>query len=133
MKKDRKILVIDDDPGMIKVLEKWLPVAGHSVVVAPDGEKGLELAKAEKPDLIILDLMLPGIGGVNLTKRLKQYEETRSIPIIFITACLGVEADKGDEEIIIDEQSYRIFAKPLHSAKLLTQVRKEINRSLNNN
>ncbi|MCD4780674.1 MAG: response regulator [Candidatus Omnitrophica bacterium] len=129
MKKNRTILVIDDDPSMVKVLEKWLPVAGHKVFVAPDGEKGLEVAVEIQPDMIILDLMLPGIGGVNLTKRLKSMERTEKIPIIFITACMGVEKDEGDEEIIIDRKSYSIFAKPLHNAKLLSEIRKELNRN----
>ncbi|MCK5580280.1 MAG: response regulator [Candidatus Omnitrophica bacterium] len=132
MKKEKKkILVVDDDAGMVKVLEKWLHVAGREVIGALSGETGLERAEKEVPDLILLDLMLPGIGGVEVARRLKANSVTKDIPVIFITMCIGVENDKGDEKIEVDGQIYRAFAKPLHNKKLLSEIRKTINRREN--
>jgi CheY-like chemotaxis protein len=75
--------------------------------------------------------MLPGIGGTETAKRLFQEPTTKNIPVIFMTALMGVENDKGDEKIIIDDREYLAFAKPLHNMKLLSEIRKAINRSIN--
>jgi CheY-like chemotaxis protein len=127
----RTILVVDDDTSLIKLLEKRLPVDGYRVISAVDGEAALKKAKDELPDLIVLDLMMPQMNGTEVAKKLKGMRGTKDIPLIFITATLGVENDKGDEEIIIDDYSYRIFAKPLHNPKLLSVIRKSINRREN--
>jgi len=134
MKKSRKkILIIDDDESIIKLLQKWLHVAGRDTLTALTGEDGIKKAEEFKPDLILLDLMLPGMGGVSVTKTLKSIKTTKGIPIIFMTACMGVENDKGDEEIEIDGMFYRAFAKPLHNAKLVSEIRRTINKIENNN
>ncbi|MBF0384731.1 MAG: response regulator [Candidatus Omnitrophica bacterium] len=133
MKKPHKILIIDDDPITIKLLEKWLINAGKTVIFAKTGEQGQELAKREKPDLILLDLMLPGQTGTNTAFKLIQDTETKDTPIIFITAIMGVENDKGDESIEIKGRPYRAFAKPLHRMKLLSEIRKQINKKINRN
>jgi len=124
----KKILLIEDDKGMIKTLEKWVRVAGRDVISAVDGESGIKRAEKELPDCILLDLMLPGMDGTEVIKRLREEPTTRNIPIICITAYMGVETDKGDERIMVDGKWYRIFAKPLHSMKLLSEIRKAINR-----
>ena len=132
-KPPQRILVIDDDPSMIKVLEKWLKVAGKQVAGALSGKSGLKRAREESPDLILIDLMLPDIGGVEVARQLKGDPATRDIPWIFISACLGVENDKGDEKIDIDGRLYPVFAKPLHNPKLLSEIRKSINRRIHGN
>ncbi|MDP2654624.1 MAG: response regulator [Candidatus Omnitrophota bacterium] len=131
-KKPRRILVVDDDLGMIRLLEKWLNIDGKNVLSASDGTVAVRRAKEEVPDLIVLDLMLPDIGGVTVTQQLKADERTRNIPIIFITSTMGVENDKGDEQIEIDGEKYPIFAKPLHNPKLLSAIRKSLNRQIHN-
>ena len=131
MSEKKTILIIDDDPSEIKILNKWLNVANKNIACANDAPEGLDKAKKIQPDLILLDLMLPGMGGIELTTILQSDPQTKKIPIIFISACLGVEQDKGDEEIHIGEKQYRIFAKPLHNAKLLSEIRKTINREEN--
>jgi len=133
VKKERKILVIDDDPNVIKIIEKWLRNDGCEVLNAMNGEVGLEKALAEGPDLVLSDMMLPDINGADVARRLKDDERTRDIPVIFITVTLGVEVDQGDETIDIDGTVYRIFAKPLHTRKLLTEIRKSINRRVHGN
>lgn len=128
----KKILVVDDDVGMIRLLEKWLTVAGREMLWATKGQEGFKKAVEKQPDLILLDLMLPDIGGQEVARRLKADPQTRDIPIIFMTVVLGVENDKGNEELEVDGIRYRAFAKPLHSRKLLSEIRKAINRREHN-
>lgn len=127
-KTPKKILVIDDDPGTCRTLEKWLTVAGRETLISADGETGLERARLDQPDLILLDIMLPGIGGMEVAKQLLSEDATRDIPVIFISAYIGLENDKGDERIEVEGQHFRVFAKPLHNPKLLAEIRKAINR-----
>jgi len=133
VKTKRRILVVDDDPNTIKILEKWLVNNGCEVRSALNGRIGLQKAKGEFFDLILSDMMMPDVGGVEFARELKKDPSTADIPVIFITVTLGVEVDKGDETIDIDGVLYRIFAKPLHRQKLLTEVRKSINRRLHKN
>ena len=132
-KAPKRILVIDDDPGMIKLLEKWLKVAGKEVIGALSGKSGLKRAKEESLDLILIDLMLPDIGGVEIAQKLKAEAATQNIPLIFISAYIGLENDRGDEKIDIDGYLCPVFAKPLHNPKLLSEIRKSINRRIHNN
>jgi len=127
-KVSRKILVIDDDPNTVRLINKWCANAGYAVESALNGAAGIDQAKAQQPALVLLDLMLPDIGGVEVSRRLKADAGTRNIPVIFITVTLGVEVDKGDETLEVDGVKYRIFAKPLHVPKLLAEMRKSINR-----
>lgn len=129
----RKILVIDDDPNVIKILEKWIGTSGGAVIPALNGQVGLEIAKREKPELILCDMMLPGLTGVEVARKLKAMPETADIPVIFMTVTMGVEVDRGDETVDIDGCLYRIFAKPLHNRKLLSEIRKSINRRIHGN
>jgi len=129
----KKILVIDDDPNTVRLLQKWCANAGYEVRGALNGREGLAQAKAGSPSLILLDLMLPDIGGVEVSRRLKADSLTRDIPVIFITVTMGVEVDNGDETLEVDGIKYRIFAKPLHVPKLLAEVRKSINRKWHGN
>lgn len=132
-KKPKKVLIIDDDADVFRLLEKPLKNAGREIVTAFNGEVGFTKAKEERPDVILLDLMLPDIGGLEVAKRLKGEPITQEIPIIFITVTVGVERDKGDETIEIDGCLYRVFAKPLHYPKLLSEIRKSINRRIHSN
>jgi len=85
------------------------------------------------PTLILLDLMLPDVGGVEVARSLRSDPRTEQIPVIFMTVTLGVEVDKGDETMEVDGWLYRVFAKPLHRPKLLSEIRKSINRRLHHN
>ena len=87
------ILIVDDTPANLRLLARDLEERGLSVLVAQDGEDALFLAKKERPDLILLDVMMPGINGFETCRRLKQLEEVRDTPVIFMTA-LSDHADK---------------------------------------
>ncbi len=83
---DRTILVIDDEPVNIQVLSRKLKWEGLGVLTAKNGREGLELAKSGSPDLILLDIMMPGMDGFEVCQKLREDERTKSIPVIFVTA-----------------------------------------------
>ena len=85
------ILIVDDTPANLDVIAKGLERDGVRVVVAQDGEEGLRRATFVHPDLILLDIMLPGIDGFEVCRRLQQNEHTHAIPVIFMTALLDIE------------------------------------------
>ena len=87
------ILIIDDTPDNIKVLYQFLVGAGFEVLIAEDGEEGIQVTKNARPDLILLDVMMPGLNGFEVCQLLKEEPSTREIPIIFITA-LSQTSDK---------------------------------------
>jgi DNA-binding response OmpR family regulator len=81
-----RILVIDDEPDVLLLCRVNLNIAGHEVLEAPNGEAGLELAKLEDPDVIVLDLMLPTKDGLSVLTDLAADERTRETPVILLTA-----------------------------------------------
>ena len=87
----KKILFIEDEATLQKTFGDVLQQKGYKVINALDGEIGLRLAKSEKPDLILLDLILPRMHGFDVLKRLKQDPETKAIPIIVLTNLEGIQ------------------------------------------
>ncbi len=88
-----KILVVDDEPDILDVLRYNLEKADFEVLTAEDGERALEMARSERPSLVVLDLMLPGMEGEEVCRLLRQGEETRATPILMLTA-KGQEVDR---------------------------------------
>jgi DNA-binding response OmpR family regulator len=86
-----RVLVIDDEPDVLLLCRVNLEIAGHAVLEAPDGERGLELAHRERPDVIVLDLMLPERDGLSILDELGADERTRETPVILLTAKSQVE------------------------------------------
>jgi len=80
------VLVVDDDPIIVKLLQVNFEMEGYQVISAADGKEGLARAQGSRPDLIILDVMMPGIGGLELARTLKSGAETHDIPIILLSA-----------------------------------------------
>lgn len=85
------ILVVDDTPTNLRVVVECLEGLGHTVVIAQDGEEGLQRAAFVRPDLILLDVLMPGMDGLETCRRLKSQPGTRAIPVIFMTALTGIE------------------------------------------
>ena len=112
--KNKTILIIEDDVDISKLIEWHLQSEGHKTLTAQDGVKGLETAVAERPDLIVLDLMLPGMDGLSVCKTLKRNESTEIIPVIMLTA-RGEEVDRivgfelGADDYIVKPFSPREF------------------------
>ena len=95
-----------------------LQSAGHTVLCATDAEAGLALARDERPALILMDIQLPGVDGLEATKLLKQAQSTRAIPVIALTALVM----KGDEERIRAAGCDGYIAKPIAYQELLTTI-----------
>jgi len=91
----KKILIVDDEPGAIDYASAVLEENGYQAISAEDGLEGMEKARAEKPDLILLDIMMPGKGGIAMYRDLRKDEETKDIPVIIIT---GVARGQRFEE-----------------------------------
>ncbi len=104
-----RVLVVEDNPANMTLAIFLLESAGHTVLSATDAEAGLTLARAEQPDLILMDIQLPGMDGLEATALLKQDDATRAIPVIALTAL----AMKGDEERIRAAGCDGYIAKPL--------------------
>lgn len=112
----RKILVVDDEPNVRKLLRTLL--RNYTVVEAEDGEKAVEIAGAEKPDLILMDIMMPKMDGYTSCHALKREPATRSIPIIILTAIdLKLNLQLGKE---IGADGY--ITKPFNSQDLLDNI-----------
>ncbi|HWZ48131.1 MAG TPA: response regulator, partial [Herbaspirillum sp.] len=116
------ILVIDDTPANIQVVMDLLRVEGFRVLIAEDGEDGIESARAGSPDLILLDAMMPGIDGFETCRRLKADPRTRDIPVIFLTALAQTEQkltgfDVGGADYV---------TKPLQHKELLARIRTQL-------
>jgi CheY-like chemotaxis protein len=82
----RRILVIDDDPDIVRILRYMLRDAGYSVIYAYNGADGIQKAKTEKPDLVLTDLAMPNVSGLDVIETLHKDPETRDIPILAVTA-----------------------------------------------
>lgn len=82
----KKILVVDDEPGFVEMLKSKLELDDYEVLTAFDGEEGLEKAKTEKPDLIILDILMPRKDGWTFVREMKTYDSIKNIPVIVLTA-----------------------------------------------
>ena len=82
----KKVLIIDDDPTVHLIASRLLVKAGFTAISAKSGEQGFQLALSERPNLIILDVIMPGIKGRDLCVKIKSYEVLRNIPVIFLTA-----------------------------------------------
>ena len=121
----KKILVVDDEEDIVELLEYNLKKEGYQVFKAMTGEEALELAKGEAPDLIILDLMLPGLDGLEVCKILKKDTRTDSIPIVMLTA-------KGEESDIIiglELGADDYITEPFSPKVLLARVKTVLRRS----
>lgn len=81
-----RVLVVDDEPDVLLLCRLNLQQRGHEVLEAPEGKRALELARERHPDVIVLDLMLPGMDGYDVLETLKQDEQTSDIPVLVLTA-----------------------------------------------
>lgn len=120
-----KILVIEDNPANMTLATFLLQSANHTVLGATDAETGLTMARAEMPDLILMDIQLPGMDGLAATKILKEDPATRAIPVIALTAL----AMKGDEERIRAAGCDGYIAKPMRYKPFLDAITEQLART----
>lgn len=114
-----KILVIDDDARNVRLLEAMLLAEGYETWMAPSGEDALTLVKEKLPDLILLDVMMPGMNGFEVTEKLKSSASTRMIPIIMITAL----QDRESRLYALQAGADEFLSKPVDRAELSLRVR----------
>jgi two-component system cell cycle response regulator DivK len=119
-----KILYVEDNDDNVYMLTSRLRRRGYDVVVAPDGERGVELALSEAPNLILMDLGLPGLSGWDATGRLKSAAETRDIPIIALSA----HAMAGDREQALAAGCDDYDTKPVDLPRLLDKIERQLRR-----
>ncbi len=113
-----KILLVEDNEMNLDMLSRRLERRGYELVIAMDGAKGIELAGAESPDLILMDMSLPVVDGWEATRRLKADESTQQIPIIALTA----HAIAGDRERCLAAGCDEYESKPVKFPRLLGKI-----------
>jgi DNA-binding response OmpR family regulator len=121
----RTVLVIDDEPELVKLLDYNLTKAGYLVLGAKDGEAGLAAARKHAPDAIILDVMMPGLDGWEVCKRLRQDPGTSAIPLLMLTA----KAEEGDRVLGLELGADDYVSKPFGVRELLARVKALLRRS----
>jgi len=117
---NKKILIVDDEPAILRILGDVLTDEGYNVIAATDGETGIEKAKVSNPDLIILDVMLPGINGFEVCKLLKENEQTKKISIIILTG-ISTLVEHKQKALQLGADDY--ITKPFDMSDLLNRVK----------
>ena len=115
------LLVVDDEPDIVKVVKTRLEANNYTVISASDGEEGVEKAQQHKPDLIVMDILMPNLSGGDAVKILRADEATRHIPIIFLSV-LAPGTPQG--KVNVDGRFYPAIAKPFEYTKLLAEIKK---------
>lgn len=122
------ILIVDDEEDIIELIKYNLKNEGYSILTATTGEQAIKIAKQANPDLMVLDLMLPGISGLEVTKYLKSLEETCRIPIVMLTA----KGDESDIVIGLELGANDYISKPFSPKVLIARIRAILRRRKKN-
>ncbi len=121
---DATVLLVDDEPDLVEMIEYALTAEGFRVLTATNGVDGLALAEAERPDLIVLDIMMPRMDGVELTARLRETGQLRLTPILMLTARTG----EGDEVAGLEAGADDYLPKPVSTRRLVGRIRALLRR-----
>jgi two-component system alkaline phosphatase synthesis response regulator PhoP len=120
----KRVLVVEDEPDMVELVRYNLEKSGFKVEAAADGERGLELARRSLPDAIVLDLMLPGVDGLEVLRRLKAQPKTASTPVILLTAKDG----EADRVVGLELGADDYVVKPFSPRELVARVKVVLRR-----
>ncbi|HET6261391.1 MAG TPA: response regulator transcription factor [Chloroflexia bacterium] len=120
----KTILVVDDEPGIVAIVRDYLDRAGFRVLTAGDGEQALRLARLERPSLLVLDLMLPGIDGLDITRTLRGDPSLRKLPVIMLTA----RVEEADRLVGLELGADDYVTKPFSPRELVARVRAVLRR-----
>jgi len=122
-----KILLVDDDPDMVEATKQILNAHNYDVITAKDGEEGIAKARYENPDLILLDVIMPGKDGYTVSYELRKNAQTRPIPIIMLTA-IGQQLTRPEYgmDIAIDHLADDYINKPVDTQTLLKKIEKHL-------
>lgn len=120
----KKILIVDDEIEQVEYASVVLEANGYTAVVAMDGNEGMRKVKAEKPDLIVMDIMMPERGGIGMYQDLKRNEDTRDIPVIIVTGI--ARGGRFDDRIVRQEEDVPppdgYIEKPMNADQMLKMV-----------
>ena len=122
--KKPKILVVDDEKDIIEFIQYNLEQDGHQVITAFNGKEAIEKIK-EEPDLVVLDVMMPGLDGYEVCKKIRANEKYKNIPILFLTA----KSSEQDEVYGLDIGADDYIAKPVSIKKLIARIKSNLRRS----
>lgn len=114
-----KILIVDDSPTEVHVFSKMLEKEGYQVLVAADGEEGVAKAKEEIPDLILMDVVMPGLNGFQATRKIHRDASTKHIPIVMVTT----KDQDTDREWGMRQGATDYLVKPIDTAELADKLR----------
>jgi len=117
-----KILIVEDDPLMSRMYQKIFTFEGFETILAGDGEQGLEMIKKEKPNLILLDIMMPKMNGLQVLEKIKLDPETKAIPVVMLTNLAGQQ----DAETALTKGAVKYIVKSEYDPKQVTNMVKEI-------
>ena len=115
----QKILVVEDEPDISKLVSYNLTQERFRVLTAEDGEQALRMIQREKPNLVVLDLMLPGLSGIELCRMLRERPETAKLPILMLTA----KAGEADRIVGLEMGADDYLAKPFSPREMVARVR----------
>lgn len=115
---NKVILIVDDDPKSLKLTGVLLKASGYEILEATDGEQGVELAREEKPDLILMDIMMPRMDGYTACDAIKRDEATKGIPVVMLTAIDYVL----NKELAVRMKADGYLTKPFNRQHLLDEV-----------
>lgn len=122
----KTVLIVDDETDVTEVISAWLRREGYRVVTASEAAEGLAIARAERPDLVLLDVMMPGITGWEMLERLKALEQTRDIPVVMMT----VLAESRFLRKAADQNAAGYIRKPFRPEKVVRTVKALIGSGL---
>jgi two-component system cell cycle response regulator DivK len=125
----RKILIVEDNPQNMNLVEMTLRAGRYALLKATDGEKAMKIAVKDKPDLIIMDIHLPKLSGLEVTKKIRQMPALSHIPVIAVTAY----AMRGDREKVIDAGCDAYLSKPVNTRELRRLVVEMLRRRQRSN
>jgi CheY-like chemotaxis protein len=123
-KSHKKILIIDDEPIVCEYLSETLKGAGYETLIAGGGYEGLQKARSAKPDLILLDVMMPILSGWQMLEKMRRDPEIQNIPVVLLTA-------KSETDSMFKSQQYKVldyFIKPIEPLELITFVDRYVQR-----
>jgi len=119
-----RILIIEDERGLVQSLTWYFNREGYETIVSHDGQEGLRKAQSQLPDLVLLDLMLPGLDGLSICRELRSGERTREMPIIMITA----KSEESDQVLGLNMGADDYVTKPFNNKILLAKVKALLRR-----
>lgn len=121
----RTILVVDDEPRIVQIARDYLVAAGFTVLTAGDGLRALQIVRTERPSLVVLDLMLPGMDGLDVTRAMRRDRELATIPIVMLTA----RVEETDKLVGLELGADDYLTKPFSPRELVARVRAVLRRT----